>query len=31
MLSSSWLLGIDGWAVDLDVLGGNNFSDLLVS
>ena len=28
MLGSGWLLGVDGWAVDLDVLSSHNFSDL---
>jgi hypothetical protein len=28
---SSGLLGVNGWAVDLDVLGGNDLSNLCVS
>jgi hypothetical protein len=31
MLRSSRLLGINGWAVDLDVLRSNDLSDLYVS
>lgn len=31
VVSSSRLLGVDRWAVDLDVLSSNNLSDLVIS